>query len=1027
MGGCLCAPAEDAAVRHDTLPALFERALRQHADAPAVDDGGTVLSYAALHTAALRVSAGLGQELEGRRGPVALCVEEGADLVVLMLGIVMAGCSIVPVDLRWPPRRRAAVVLDTGAVLAVLPDRAAGTELGVKTVLVPDLRAAPGDARDPASDDLAWMITTSGTTGKPKVVQCTHRAACAYVAAKTASEQLGPLSRVCLASHFTFDPCAGDVFAALAAGACLVVGPSREAVVADLPGVIARSGATHCLLTPTHWSLAEVHPDCAALVSSLTHLSVGGERMPPSMRDRWCDRVQLRNTYGVTEATGYQTAKLMSLSSDLHCIGSPLLGCTAVIVRIGSTAVVEDGEEGEIALGGDSLSIGYAGNVELTRAKFRDGLYLTGDRGRVSAGELQLLGRLDAQVKVRGVRIELEEVDHVLSTVPCVRAACSGVVSGSLSAVVVPMLVSGQDPRDAYAACTGDALAAECVREAADLHCKSLLPAAFVPSRIGLTAAVRLQSTGKADRGQMPVAHACDSAALPTEPVSPLEAAVYSSWREVLGDVLPPEPNSNASFVRMGGDSLSALRAMRWLRRLVRSPDEAAAVADSDEVAGMLIEREAPPGAVCLLSETLGPLAPCELLARPTLADFAAFLADSGVSLLEAAEAPARQLERAEPRRGCVPSGVARALVASSRRGWDLVVEALLSAARWGDVAWLAVMQQALHAAADGGSGRCVELLLAGGASPYARQDGASPAHIAAARRNVGALRPLLQAGGLDVLRQSDASKQTVLTLAARAGCADSVRQILSAAAQHGALVAVRDRADGGGRTATGWAAVNGNADALDVLREYGAAFGAAAKAVTGDDDEATGRVKKKSRTGFSGTVAARKERREDEAIERLVRKVRELGSGGDEKELCDTVETLRSLVCAVRRHRLIALRMGAVGELLRLLDKGPGTVAAQAAGTLRNLLHEAEGRQELLRADDGVGRLRRCLECADSTDQNTAWRAAAAVTTLSLSEESWEPIARSGAVPVIAALAGRKLSMPEGLLRLDAQLRGSD
>eukprot|EP01062_Namystynia_karyoxenos_P023655 TRINITY_DN1915_c0_g2_i3.p1 TRINITY_DN1915_c0_g2~~TRINITY_DN1915_c0_g2_i3.p1 ORF type:complete len:672 (+),score=153.14 TRINITY_DN1915_c0_g2_i3:80-2095(+) len=568
-----------------TLPALFEAALRRSPAACAVDCDGAQLTYAELAQQAGRAAAGLRQLLGpggGGERYVALCVDEGPGMVVGMLAAAQAGAAFVPVDLQWPAARQESVLRRLGVAAAVVPDgrraeclRAWG-RLGVAVCGAAELAQGaaaqcvpPGAAPGPRS--ICWAIATSGTTGAPKMVLCEHRSASGYALAKGSDEQISPASRICVASHFTFDPCPGDVFAGLAHGARLCLS-SRVSLVNDLPGVIVRSGATHCCVTPTHWALAESAAESAELRGRL-QLSLGGEAMPQSMRDRWAPSGGLRCVYGVTEGTCYQTSRLVRPGDSARLVGTPLRGCEVTVTTPGTLEEVPPGAEGEVVLGGPSVCRGYAGDPEGGARRFVRGRYLTGDRGRMTERGLELLGRLDAQVKLRGVRIELEEVDSVLGSAPCVAAACACVAEGRLAAAVVP---GGRF-------CGADPAAGDCLSAALELHCAARLPAAHVPSLFCAVESLPARGgSGKLDREA--AARLCAAAADPAEAsadaapaaaLSALEDCIARSWGAALGAACPAVLRREHHFTRLGGDSLAALRAARALRPLVRPPEPA--------------------------------------------------------------------------------------------------------------------------------------------------------------------------------------------------------------------------------------------------------------------------------------------------------------------------------------------------------------------------------------------------------------------------------------------------------------------
>ena len=265
---------------------------------------------------------------------------------------------------------------------------------------------------DPDPDDLCYVQFTSGSTGKPKGVLCEHRQAVWYALSKAAEEDVNESSCLLLTAAFTFDPCQGDIFCALVSGAKLALA-QRVRLLQDLTQVICQSEATHVCATPALWRLvdSDVH------LPRLRCLSLGGEKMPPATIQRWAGQLQLRNIYGVTEATVYQAAMQMSSETGSQVAGRPLPGAQVCIAKweenrtTGSGALLEpqEDQEGEICLAGPGVARGYLGLRSLTEQRFGSEpsgggrYYRTGDSGRwadfgAAFPCLEVLGRRDTQI-----------------------------------------------------------------------------------------------------------------------------------------------------------------------------------------------------------------------------------------------------------------------------------------------------------------------------------------------------------------------------------------------------------------------------------------------------------------------------------------------------------------------------------------------------------------------------------------------------------------------------------------------------
>ena len=308
-------------------------------------------------------------------------------------------------------------------------------------------------------DDICYVQFTSGSTGKPKGVLCEHRQAVWYALSKAEAEGVGDSSCLMLTAAFTFDPCQGDTFCALISGAKLALAP-RVRLLQDLSNVLCQLEATHVCATPALWRLAETN----AQLPHLRCLSLGGEKMPPATIQRWAPQLLLRNIYGVTEATVYQTAMCMSAEVGPQMAGKPLPGVQVCVAKweeeggqtpkLESTLEPEElGQEGEICLGGPGIARGYLGLPSLTAERFRcqpgkGRCYRTGDSGRWTElastyPSLEVFGRRDTQIKLNGERIELGEVEHLLGTSPLV-TQCAVMPWGNQGNLLAYVVLAGE-------------------------------------------------------------------------------------------------------------------------------------------------------------------------------------------------------------------------------------------------------------------------------------------------------------------------------------------------------------------------------------------------------------------------------------------------------------------------------------------------------------------------------------------------------------------------------------------------------
>jgi amino acid adenylation domain-containing protein len=407
---------------------LFEAQADRTPDLPALVFGGQSFSYAHIERLANRLAhrlLSLGVRAECL---VAVCLERCPQAIVAALAVLKAGGVYFPLDAAWPPGRldqllqqgAASVLLTSRPLLAALPAGLAHVECldQDEPADSPDSRPAP--ACDP--DNLAYVIFTSGSTGTPKGVMVEHQSLVNLLTAQLPLFQLGPGSRVLQMIGPSFDASLGEIFRTLASGATLYQVPAEEMSPGEgLELALRELGITAVSLVP---SLLATLPAGAEL-PALRTVNVGGEVCPAEVAARWGAGRRLLNGYGPTEATVGAT-----LACDWDLAKKPPLGRPLANVRLyvldhsGSPTPV--GALGELYIGGSGVARGYLGRTDLTAEWFvpdpftgRAGarMYRTGDLVRwLPDGQLEFIGRTDRQVKVRGHRVELGEIERALQS-----------------------------------------------------------------------------------------------------------------------------------------------------------------------------------------------------------------------------------------------------------------------------------------------------------------------------------------------------------------------------------------------------------------------------------------------------------------------------------------------------------------------------------------------------------------------------------------------------------------------------------
>jgi amino acid adenylation domain-containing protein len=523
---------------------------------------------------------------------------------VALLAVWRAGGAYLPLDPEYPDERLAYLISDSAARL-VVADAALARRLPSGTGLVdpgqtwdgeardgaaPDGEAAGGGGRWPAADpgDPAYVIYTSGSTGQPKGVLVEHGALAGRVRWMRREYGLCASDRVVQFASLSFDAHAEELYPALTAGASVLLLPDGAISLPDVLREPAGQQVTVLDLPTAYWEQLAESPGDVAWPPALRLMIIGGEQVHAASvarwRDRFGDRVRLVNTYGPTEATIVATACTLGAADTTGRppIGRPAGGTVAhVLGRNGER--VPPGVQGELCLGGAGLARGYLGRPALTAQRFvpdpygppGSRLYRTGDRVRLRAdGNLEFLGRLDEQVKVRGFRVEPGEVTAALLTHLGVRQAVVTVDDGRLVAYVAGP--AGPDELRA--------------------HLAAIVPAHLVPSVWVPLDELPLTVTGKVDLTALPAPEPAAVAQF-VPPRTDAEVLVAGVMATVLG-LDAGRVGALDDFFTLGGHSLLATRVAALLRNAldvdvpIRTVFDRPAVADlAIAVENLLIEQ----------------------------------------------------------------------------------------------------------------------------------------------------------------------------------------------------------------------------------------------------------------------------------------------------------------------------------------------------------------------------------------------------------------------------------------------------
>jgi amino acid adenylation domain-containing protein len=564
------APLPDGVCIHD----LFAAQAARTPHAPALRFAGRTTSYARLDSASARLAARLRALGAGPEVRVGICLERSPEMATAVLGVLRSGSAYVPLDPAYPADRLAFLLADSGITLLVtdpalggrLPAFAGVTVDADGTVLRGEhdggedadaLRhsRAPFLHSSPSPDNLAYVIYTSGSTGTPKGVLVPHRGVVNLLRAAQEHFGSGPGLRMVQAASFSFDASVVEILVPLAAGGTVVL-PSRETLLdsQELWALLIRERVSAVLATPALLSTLPEHP-----YPELRTVVAGGDRSGADTVARWSPGRRLLNAYGPTEASVYSTVFDCAGAGDgPPPVGRPIANVRAYVLDARTTPVPLGGV-GEVLLGGVGVARGYHGRPELTAERFVPDpfsgepgarLYRTGDRGRLRAGgELEFLGRVDEQVKVRGFRVEPGEIEAALRAHPAVRD----------TAVVAREDAAGDLRLVAYVAAArgGHRLGFETGELRGFLFAR--LPEHMVPAAFVVLDALPLTPAGKLDRRALPAPEGASAAAHAplVPPRTPVEEALARIWAEVLG---AERVGVHDNFIDLGGHSLHAVR-----------------------------------------------------------------------------------------------------------------------------------------------------------------------------------------------------------------------------------------------------------------------------------------------------------------------------------------------------------------------------------------------------------------------------------------------------------------------------------
>jgi amino acid adenylation domain-containing protein len=576
----------------------FEAQVAATPDAAAAEFGGESISYAELNRWASQIARRLRGLGVGPEVLVGVCMRTGLRRLAALLGIWKAGGGYVPLDPAAPADRLAFMIGDTG-MRAVLTDEPSACSLPASdavTTISLDGEWEQITALDPAKpagtgvtpSNVAYVIYTSGSTGQPKGVVVEHRQAINFLHGMVRHWRIGPGSAVLGFAAFTFDVSVMDMFMPLLGGAKVVLAPPETLHSPPRLAALIRDGSiTFACLPPAVLNLltGERFPSLRTLLSA-------GEELSGELLREWLrDGLEIYNGYGPTEAAiGSTFMKLEPATPLPPPIGRPKPNYQAYVLDTHLNPVPV-GVTGELHIGGAGVARGYLKRPDLTRERFipdpftpGQRLYKTGDLARRRPdGTIVFAGRIDSQVKIRGLRVELGEIETALAAHPAVAQAVVTLVTGA----------SGEKQLAAYLRPAGPPGTGAAGIDAGEVrqHLARTLPTYMIPTYLVPLAEFPLTANGKIDKAALPPPQATGPAGDRVPPRTLIEAVLVDLFGTLLGT---EQVGATDSFFDAGGNSLLAMQLITQLRTKLAADLDVTAVfltPTPQQLAGLLRDK----------------------------------------------------------------------------------------------------------------------------------------------------------------------------------------------------------------------------------------------------------------------------------------------------------------------------------------------------------------------------------------------------------------------------------------------------
>jgi amino acid adenylation domain-containing protein len=579
-----------------TLHGQFEVIAAKHSTNVALNyQNEKFLTYSELDEVANRMANYLSDRGVAAGNIVPVLLEKSPFMIITILALLKVGAAYVPLSPENPVKRNTFIVQDVRASCILTETKHASFfDLEAKSVpliLVDTAKLCNYSTEKPTVNvppsDLAYIIYTSGSTGHPKGVMVSHGSCAAAMGSIIDFEKRhNKPTKHLQFSNFIFDASIYDIFATLHSGGTLCLA-SSERLLSDLTGIINEMGVDHVFMTPTVARLLD-----PKTVPTLKSMVVGGEPLTPDVVAIWASRITLINAYGPTETTVMVTMKNVTIDMSTGNIGTAYPSVGTVILERDGMRPVPYGAVGELCFWGPQVSTGYLNRPEITAAAFIESeicggqrLYRSGDLGRyIPGGDIECLGRKDDQVKINGHRIELGEIEQAILRTGVVRECVLTVWKKNNTAYLVATVIFNHLKENSVVKKEGSFLSMEMFAEELTRLKANLGGLAFYmfPKFILILPSFPLLPSGKVNRKELKarvgslsqadltpysfdnVGRSQSVEVIPV--VSDEQKVLHQGWIEVLH--LPNDRfGLEANFLSLGGDSISAINLVSWLRR----------------------------------------------------------------------------------------------------------------------------------------------------------------------------------------------------------------------------------------------------------------------------------------------------------------------------------------------------------------------------------------------------------------------------------------------------------------------------